>query len=191
MYRLHVRTTATLDPASRRALRAMLDVAYDGDFADDDWQHVLGGKHVWLEGADGIVSHGAVVPRRLVCDGRALHVGYVEAVATVATRRLQGHGTTVMRAIGDLVQAEYELGVLSTGSHAFYAALGWERWRGESWVAAPGGRGRTSDGGALGPDGHVRTPDDDDGLMVLRTPRSPRLDLAGPIVADWRAGDVW
>jgi aminoglycoside 2'-N-acetyltransferase I len=162
----------------------MLDLAYDGDFADDDWQHALGGTHVWLEGPTGIVSHGAVVPRRLICDGRALRVGYVEAVATAAAFRCRGHGTTVMRSIGELVQAEYELGALSTGSHAFYAALGWERWRGESWVAA-------HDDGARTPGGRVRTPDDDDGLMVLRTPRSPPLDPAGPIVADWRAGDVW
>jgi aminoglycoside 2'-N-acetyltransferase I len=177
MHRLHVRTTDALDPATRHALRAMLDVAYDGDFSDDDWQHALGGTHVWLENADGIVSHGAVVPRRFTCDGHPLRVGYVEAVATVAALRRRGHGTAVMRAIGGLVLAGYELGALSTGSHAFYAALGWERWSGQSWVSAP--------------DGRVRTPDDDDGLMVLRTPHSPPLDFAGPIVADWRAGDVW
>lgn len=32
---------------------------------------------------------------------------------------------------------------------------------------------------------------DDDGLMFLRTRRTPRLDPAGTIVADWRSGDVW
>jgi aminoglycoside 2'-N-acetyltransferase I len=184
MHRLHVRPTAALDLTTRHALRAMLDRSYDGDFSDHDWQHALGGTHVWLESADRIVSHGAVVPRRLLCDGHVLHVGYVEAVATVAALRRRGHGTAVLRAIGDLVQAGYELGVLSTGAHAFYAAFGWERWSGPSWVAARDARGRTC--GDL-----VRTPDDDDGLMVLRTPRSPPLDPAGPIVADWRAGDVW
>jgi aminoglycoside 2'-N-acetyltransferase I len=177
MLRLHVLPTDALDPELRRALRAMLDAAYDGDFAAEDWEHALGGTHVWIDGPDGIVSHGAVVPRRLACDGHALRTGYVEAVATVAARRRRGHGTAVMRRLGEIIRAEFDLGVLSTGSHAFYAALGWERWRGESFVIAPEGR--------------VRTPDDDDGLMVLRTPRSPALDLAGPIVADWRTGDVW
>jgi hypothetical protein len=27
--------------------------------------------------------------------------------------------------------------------------------------------------------------------MILRTSRSPRLDLDGAIVCDWRLGDVW
>jgi hypothetical protein len=37
----------------------------------------------------------------------------------------------------------------------------------------------------------VRTPEDDNGLMVLRTSRTLLLDLSGDIVADWREGDVW
>ena len=177
MHHRPIRTADALEPSFGRALRAMLDAAYDGDFSDDDWAHALGGTHVWIEGADGIVSHGAVVPRTVVCGGQALRVGYVEAVATVAAQRRRGLGAEVMRHLGDLIRDRYELGVLSTGSHAFYAALGWERWRGHSFVDAP--------------DGRTRTPEDDDGLMVLRTPRSPVLDLAGPIVADWRTGDVW
>jgi hypothetical protein len=39
--------------------------------------------------------------------------------------------------------------------------------------------------------GHERTPEDDGGIMVLRTPRSPVLDVTGEIVCDWRVGDVW
>jgi hypothetical protein len=40
--------------------------------------------------------------------------------------------------------------------------------------------------------GLVRTPDEDDGIMVLRTRRTPAdLDVAGPISCDWRAGDAW
>jgi aminoglycoside 2'-N-acetyltransferase I len=40
--------------------------------------------------------------------------------------------------------------------------------------------------------GRERTPDDDDGIMILRTTRTPAgLDPAGPIACEWRAGDVW
>ena len=41
------------------------------------------------------------------------------------------------------------------------------------------------------PDGRLPTPGDDGDIMILRTPRSSRLDLGGEIVCDWRAGDVW
>ena len=70
-----------------------------------------------------------------------------------------------------------ELGALSTGTHAFYKRLGWEEWRGPTFVDGPRGR--------------ERTPDDDGGIMILRTSSSPHLDLDGEIVCDWRRGDVW
>jgi hypothetical protein len=41
------------------------------------------------------------------------------------------------------------------------------------------------------PSERVRTAEDDDGIMVLRTSRTPVLDLGGTIVADWRSGDIW
>ncbi len=82
-----------------------------------------------------------------------------------------------MTQIGNLIRKSYPLGVLSTGAHGFYETLGWERWRGPTFVDASEGR--------------TPTPDDDGDIMVLRTPRSPRLDLDGPIVCDWRPGDVW
>jgi aminoglycoside 2'-N-acetyltransferase I len=82
-----------------------------------------------------------------------------------------------MTQAGDLVRERYELGALSTGTQPFYKTLGWEAWRGRTYVDGPGGR--------------ERTPDDDGGVMILRTSRSPRLDLDGEIVCDWRTGDVW
>jgi hypothetical protein len=56
----------------------------------------------------------------------------------------------------------------------FYAARGWQRWRGRSY--------------AFTPNGIVRTADEDDGIYVL--PSVP-VDLAGAITCDWRDGDVW
>ena len=42
-----------------------------------------------------------------------------------------------------------------------------------------------------GPRGRERTLEDDDGIMIVRTSRSPVLDVTGHIVCDWREGDVW
>lgn len=161
-----------------QALRALFDGAFDGDFGDDDWAHSLGGLHAYLLNDGGTpISHASVVPRRIICGEHALRAGYVEAVATAPGFQRQGHGSTAMRAIAAYLEASYDIGVLSTGEFGFYAPLGWELWRGPTWVHGPTGR--------------ARTPDDDGGIMVLRTSRTPTLDLDSPIVADWRTGDVW
>ena len=82
-----------------------------------------------------------------------------------------------MSRIGELIRERYRLGALSTGVHAFYESLGWERWLGPTFVT--------------GMDGVVRTPDDDDDVLILRTPSSPQFDLRGDMICDWRSGDVW
>jgi aminoglycoside 2'-N-acetyltransferase I len=177
MVTLHVAPTDGLSPSLMRDVQTLLDTAFEGDFTDDDWDHAIGGVHVWLIGACGVISHGSVVERTLVCSGRKLRVGYVEAVATAASHRRQGYGARVMEHLGALIRERYPLGALSTGALAFYQTLGWERWRGPTFVDSPTGRDRT--------------PNDDGDVMILRTERSPRLDLDGDIVCDWRPGDVW
>ena len=139
MFTLHDAPTAALTPAQIAEIRALLDAAFDGEFSADDWAHAVGGRHVWVRGPEGVVSHGSVVERTLVCSGQALRVGYVEAVATAATHRRRGHGAAVMRRLGEYVTAQYALGALSTGTFDFYAPLGWERWRGPTFVDGPDG----------------------------------------------------
>ena len=174
---LHVALTEQLGESFLRELRALLDAAFPGDFSDDDWAHALGGVHVWVSGPEGLISHGSLVERTLVFSHEPLRVGYVEAVATNAVHRREGHGSAVMRQIGELIRERYSVGALSTGTHAFYEALGWERWRGKTFVDGPGGI--------------EQTPNDDGDVMILRTRRSPELDLDGHITCDWRSGDVW
>jgi aminoglycoside 2'-N-acetyltransferase I len=123
------------------------------------------------------LAHAALVPRRLEAGGRALRAGYVEAVATHPARRRAGLGSRVVGELSRLVASGFELGALSTGAHAFYARLGWERWRGPTYVR---------DGARL-----LRSPGDDDGIMVLRTGATRGLDLAAPIVCEARRGDAW
>lgn len=174
---IHVEPTDTLGPARIRALRDLLARAYEGDFSDDDWSHSTDGLHVWLEDRGTIVGHAALVPRMLNVGGAPVDTGYVEAVAIEPALQRRGLGTQIMRRIGELIVDHYALGALSTGAHDFYSPLGWERWCGETFVQSSGGA--------------IRTPDDDDSIMVLRTVRSPAFSLDACIVADARAGDAW
>jgi aminoglycoside 2'-N-acetyltransferase I len=172
-----IRRTAELSPAELRAIRALLDAAFEGRFSDDDWHHALGGVHALVREADTPVAHASVVPRTLIAGDRPLAVGYVEGVATRPDRRRRGYANRAMEAIDGIIAADFDLGALSTGVPGLYARLGWESWRGPTYVDAPQGR--------------LRTADEDDGIMVLRTARSSDLDLTSELVCDWRPGDVW
>jgi aminoglycoside 2'-N-acetyltransferase I len=172
--------TAALTAAEIDAIRTILWAAFgkDGDgFTEDDWEHGLGGTHVVAEVGGRIGAHGSVVRREIHAGGIALATGYVEAVATDPQRQRTGLGTAVMREIGDIIRASYELGLLGTGELGFYERLGWRTWRGPSAVRTP--------------DGDRPTPDDDGYLMALPTPASPALDFDAPISCEWRPGDVW
>jgi aminoglycoside 2'-N-acetyltransferase I len=167
-----------LDPRARTAIRALLDAAFAGDFTEEDWAHALGGTHAIVEAHGAVVAHASVVPRALDVGQQRVRAGYVEAVAVLPPRQGTGLGTAVMRALGAVIAGEFELGALSTGEWHFYEGLGWERWRGPTWVRHPHGR-------------LERSPDEDDSMMILRTPRTPALDLFAPLTCDARAGDAW
>src|SRR5215468_10017256 len=146
---IEVRTahTADLDPATLEAARALLDVVFDGDMTDHDWEHALGGVHalVW-DGAE-LVGHASVVQRRLLHAGRALRTGYVEGVGVRADRRRRGLGAAMMAALERVVRGAYEIGALATAeeAHAFYAACGWTPWQGPSSALTPTGIVRTQE----------------------------------------------
>ena len=152
------------------------DAADDG-FTEDDWQHALGGLHFILDLDGSAVGHASVVERRLEVAGRALRTGYVEAVAIEPSRQRRGLGTILMRAVNDHILANFEIGALGTGSHAFYERLGWQTWHGPSSVRTPNGLQPTSA--------------EDGNILVLPTPSSPALRLTDPISCEWRPGDVW
>ncbi len=171
--------TAELAPEELEAVRRLVFEAFGGRFDAHDWQHSLGGVHLLAVEGGAVVAHGAVAPRVLVAGGRELRTGYVEGVATRGDRRGRGLASLVMAAAGEVVREGYELGALAdgTGIPGFYQRLGWETWQGPTWVA--------------GPRGLERTADEDGGILVLRTPATGDLDLTGPLVCDWREGDVW
>lgn len=174
--------TAAMTPAEARAIRSLMDRAFaddeDGAFEDADWEHALGGIHVVAEEDERILAHASVVPRVLIAGGTQLRTGYVEAVATEPDRQGEGHGTAVMRVVGEHIASTYELGALGTGSFHFYERLGWRRWTGPTGVRRADGR-------------VDRTPDDDGYVMVLRTPSTPPLDEDAVLTCEERPGDVW
>ena len=177
MSRLEVAHTGQLPARVLEQAHALLGQVFD-DLTDADWEHCLGGVHALAYDEDELVAHAALVQRRLLHRGRAWRTGYVEGVAVRRDRQRQGHGGAVMSALEDLARRAYELAALGTTDEgaAFYAARGWRPWQGPT--------------AALTPDGVVRTPDDDDAVLVLPLSARP-LDRHGPLVCDWRDGDAW
>ncbi|MDH3250009.1 MAG: GNAT family N-acetyltransferase [Acidimicrobiia bacterium] len=170
-------TTTEAVPGELIAIRTVIDRAFDGAFTVDDWEHSVGGWHVVAVERSAIVAHASVVGRTLEIDNASFDTGYVEAVATDPDRQGLGFGTAVMRTAAKLIEAHHQLGALSTGEHLFYERIGWERWQGPTLVRA---------GGEL-----IRTPDEDDGIMVMRFGSSTGVDLSAPIVCEVRPGDIW
>ncbi|MFE5559758.1 GNAT family N-acetyltransferase [Streptomyces sp. NPDC056544] len=174
-----VRHTAELTGTELREIRALLDGAFEGDFADEDFEHALGGMHALVRDAGGdLVAHGSVVMRRVVHRGRALRTGYVEAVAVRADARRRGLGGQVMARLEQVIGRAYVLGALSASQDgaALYLGRGWQVW---------GGRV-----GALSPQGPVPLPEEEGSTYVWAPPGGIRLDPAGRLDFDWRDGDV-
>lgn len=179
--RLRIAQTEEIDPATFEQLTELCEAAFDESFAMA-WASVGPGIHAFLEGDGLVVAHAMVVDRRAYIGHEgdlALDVGYVEHVATRRELHGQGHGSRVMREVGRIIADEYVLGALSTGSNAFYERLGWETWRGPTFVRMLDGQ-------------RIRSAEEDGDVMVLRTPRTPAdLDLTGPIAVDWRPEEPW
>lgn len=169
--------TARLDPALLAEVRALLDVAFDGDLDDDDWEHALGGMHAVALAGERVVGHASVVQRRLLLDGRALRVGYVEGVGVHPAWQRQGIGSRLMHEIEDVIRRAYDLGALGTSDAAvrLYESRGWVKWRGPL--------------AAITPSGVVDTPDEHGAVYVLPVAMVPDVDAR--LTCDWRDGDVW
>jgi aminoglycoside 2'-N-acetyltransferase I len=168
---------ADLDDEVRQASRALVFEAFGDRFTRDDWDHATGGWRIVLLDGSAVVAHAAVVPRRLMVGRSPVAAGYVEAVATRRELQGTGAGSAVMAAVAGVIGSEFELGALSTSRTSFYARLGWESWRGPSYVR---------NGSVV-----LRTAEEDAGLMVLRFGELADVDLTSSITCDSRAGDDW
>ena len=168
---------AEVSGARLMEIRQLLSQAFEGRFSQEDWEHTIGGVHVIVSDAGAVVSHAAVVPRVLEVAQRPFDAGYVEGVATIPDRQGEGLGSLAMDQITRLIRGRFEMGGLSTGRHTFYESLGWERWRGPTFVR---------DGSQ-----EIRTEEEDDGVMVLRFGVSQDVDLTASLSCQRRPGDDW
>lgn len=178
---LRVVLTDELEPGDVEAVTRLCRAAFNEPW-DTNWEAVGPGIHVLAEADGALLAHAMIVDRQLFGGHEpdlALDAGYVEWVATDPAHARQGHGTRVMGEIGRILRDEYALGALATGRAGFYERLGWETWRGPTFVLMPDGQ-------------RVRSAESDGDVMILRTPRTPvALDLAGPIAVEWRPVDPW
>jgi hypothetical protein len=107
--------------------------------------------------------------------GDLLRAAYGELVATRPDAQRQGHATALMRRLADEINA-FDIGALSPTDEKIYARLGWETWRGPLLVRT--GTSVVASG--------------DEGLMILRLPRTPAdLELDEPLSIEWRPGEIW
>ena len=172
--------TADLDQALLEQAHALLGDVFD-DLEPEDWEHSLGGIHALVlqdgPGGAAVIGHASIVQRRLMHAGRALRAGYVEGVGVRADRRGRGHGAAMMRELERVARAAYDIAALGSTDMArpFYAARGWQPWRGPLT--------------ALTPHGVVPTEEERGWVFVL--PLAAALDLDGELTCDWRDGDVW
>jgi aminoglycoside 2'-N-acetyltransferase I len=174
-HQISVITSQTLPGDTRQAIIDLCSRAYEEDFAAlfDTFTaeaHVLG----YID--EVLVSHALWVTRWLQIDGGPLlRTAYVEAVATEQAHRGQGYASAIMRRVVAEIQA-YDLGALSPFSVAYYERLGWELWRGPLYI-----RTATET---------IRTPRDGD-VMIMRLPKTPKIDLYTSLSAEWREGELW
>ncbi|MCX5204007.1 GNAT family N-acetyltransferase [Streptomyces sp. NBC_00237] len=171
--------TAHLTPAELVGIRALLDTAFDGDFADEDWEHALGGMHALITDEEGeLLAHGSLVARRVLHRERSLRIGYVEAVAVRPDRQREGLGSRIMAALEEIVDGAYVFGALSASDAgaALYAGRGWQVW--------PGGLA------ALGPVGVVPLPEEEGTTYVRAGVGRSLPDPQATLFFDWRDGDV-
>ena len=166
-----------IDPQLLRAAHDLCVLAFGPTFTDDDWSHSGGGQRFLVVQDGAVVGHAAVVERRISVGAQVLSVGYVEAVAVSPSLQGQRIGAVLVEASNEEIRARFDLGALSTSAHAFYERLGWERWQGPTYVAT---------GSQV-----MRTPDEDAGIMILRTQRTPSIDLTAAITCEAREGDDW
>lgn len=156
-------------------IRHLCEIAFDGDFDDNDFDHALGGTHALAYVDERLVGHASVVPRSMVLGRSDARCGYVEAVATAPDHRRQGIGSSLMEVVEEAIVDDARFGALaaSEAGRPLYIGRGWSQWRGQLY--------------AFTPEGRVRTPSDEGSVLVF----GEGLDLDAELTCDQRSGDLW
>jgi aminoglycoside 2'-N-acetyltransferase I len=173
---IRVLRTRELDEATREAVISVcVDAHREPQFVKlftwlpPDGLHVLAYGH-------RLIGHAVVTTRWLQPLGLpVLRTAYVDAVAVSPRQQGHGVGSSLMRRLASAV-GDYDVAGLETERVAFYESLGWEQWRGPL-------AGRSDDG-------LIPTPDQR-GVMVLRLPRTPPLDLDTQLTIEAHTTRIW
>ena len=135
-----------------------------------------GGRHFLEYQGPDLVSHAVVTTRWAQPEREGvLKTAYVDAVATLPAHQGRGHGSAVMGRLAAEID-DYEIACLQTDRPGFYERLRWEVWRG-----ALAGRSEQ---------GLIPTPQQR-GVMVLRLPRTPLLDLDARLTIECQPSRIW
>ena len=169
--------TEVLTAADRSEVIDVCIAAHDNDDFRNLFTHFpAGGRHFLARRGRELVSHTLVSTRWVQPVGEPeLRTAYVDAVSTRPIHQGRGLGSAVMRRLAAEID-DYEIACLQTDEPAFYERLDWEVWRG-----ALGGRDEH---------GLVPTPEQR-GVMVLRLPRTPPLDLDVQLTIEVQPYRIW
>jgi len=175
--RIEVRAGEDLTPAERAEIVAVCNAANDTDLFHHLFEHIPAGRHALVRDGDVLVAHAVASTRWAQPGGHpVLRTAYLDAVATHPTHQHRGHGSAVVSRLTAELD-DYEVACLQTDVAGFYTRLGWELWRG----ALAGRR----DDGTL-----VPTPDQG-GVMILRLPTTPDLDLDASLTIELQPDRIW
>jgi aminoglycoside 2'-N-acetyltransferase I len=173
-----VLTTEALTATQRSSVIDVCVAVHD----DDEFRKLFttyipsGGRHFLAHRGPQLVSHAVVTTRWVQPEGqRVLKTAYVDAVSTLPSYQGRGYASAVMGRLAAEI-GDYEVGCLQTDLPAFYERLGWEVWRG-----ALAGRSEH---------GLIPTPQQR-GVMVLRLPGTPPLDLDMQLTIERQPKRIW
>lgn len=168
--------TRELSEAERATIVSLCTDAHQVDFGPLFSFLPPYGLHVLAYDEQRLGGHAVVTTRWLQpATLPRLKTAYVDAVATHPLYQGQGIGSAVMRHLVSVISDDYEIACLETERVSFYARLGWQEWRGPL-----AGRRETE---------IIPTPDQE-GIMILRLPRTPPLDLDSPLTIE-HDGRIW
>ncbi|MET7477439.1 GNAT family N-acetyltransferase [Streptomyces sp. NPDC005648] len=173
---VQVRHTEELSEKELHELRKMLVEVFGARYDDNAWDHCLGGIHYLLRYGDKLVAHGALVPRYMRQGDRVLRGMYGESMATLDDWCHRGFGSTIVAMATAEIRLNYDIGVFAASKYSFYERLGWDKWRGQTFVETEHGIE------ARGPDR---------GAVMFRLPRHSTVDPDGDLITNLRSGDPW
>jgi aminoglycoside 2'-N-acetyltransferase I len=173
-------TSARTEDLSASIRAAIIQVCLSAH-QEEDFKNLFsyipaGGRHFLAYRETALISHAVVTTRWLQPAGQSvLKTAYVDAVATLPAYQGQGYGSALMRQLAKSID-DYTIACLETERPGFYERLGWERWRGPL-------AGRSEQG-------LIATPEQS-GIMVLRLPQTPALDLDQGLTIECQTGRIW